>query len=294
MKDLSDARRTFAEELRTRLNIRSGALVSAFATVPRETFLGPPPWRVWDPRTAPVEAGTIPYRTTDDPAALYRDVLVALDPGRGINNGQPSLWAIVYDRMDARPGDRIVHVGCGVGYYTAILAEMTGTTGSVVAMDIEPGLVARARTALSAWPHVEVKARNGADYDEGPGDIIVVNAGITHPLEVWLDALRPDGRLVLPLTTDGERPEAGMGGFFRITRNADGFAAAFLCPTGIFHFTGARDVHANQLLARAWREQSASVGRVASLRRDVHPQDTTCWVHGDGYCLSLAEPGSIH
>src|SRR5215469_7416634 len=144
MKELAEARRAFAEELRTKQKIQTESLVSAFATVPREVFIGPAPWSIWDPETAPPLAdGKIPYAvvTEDDPSVLYRDVLVALDAGRGLNNGQPSLWALVYDRIGIVPGDRIVHIGCGVGYYTAVLAEMTGAGGSVVALDIEPYLL---------------------------------------------------------------------------------------------------------------------------------------------------------
>jgi protein-L-isoaspartate O-methyltransferase len=44
--DLSDIRRYFAEEIRAVANIRSEALIDAFAKVPREHFLGPGPWRI--------------------------------------------------------------------------------------------------------------------------------------------------------------------------------------------------------------------------------------------------------
>jgi protein-L-isoaspartate(D-aspartate) O-methyltransferase len=46
------------------------------------------------------------YWTTDsdDPAHLYHDVLVAIDEKRRLNNGQPSLWASLYDQFDLAPG----------------------------------------------------------------------------------------------------------------------------------------------------------------------------------------------
>ena len=295
MDELQKARREFAEWLHNNKHIRSDALTKAFATVPREAFLGPPPWKIWDPIVSPIiTPGTIPYESHHDPKVLYRDVLVALDAERGINNGQPSLWAIVYDRIDARAGERIVHIGCGVGYYTAILAELVGKNGSVIGLDIDQNLLARASAALGGWANVTIKECNGASYSEGAADIIVVNAGITHPLDVWLDALNPRGRLMVPLTFDGYRAEAGYGGFFLIVRKTEGLAARFICPTGILHFSGARDGEASKRLMNAWRKDESWLSRISSLRRDRHDEDGSCWLHGVGYCFSAREAGTIH
>jgi protein-L-isoaspartate(D-aspartate) O-methyltransferase len=294
MDELQKARRAFAEELRSTKSLRSEALVDAFAAVPRERFLGPPPWKIWDPAVSPIyEPGKDPYVDFDDPKAVYRDVLVALDAERRINNGQPSLWAVIYDRLDAARGERVVHIGCGAGYYTAVLAELVGPGGSVVGLDVDPMMLARAAPALADRLNVEVKERSGALYDEGPADIIVVNAGITHPLDVWLEALKPGGRLAVPLTFDGLAPNAGLGGFFKITRGPEGYAASFLCPTGIIHFAGARDAEANKRLVEAWRDGVTRISEVASLRREPHAEDPTCWLHGAGYCLSTRRPESV-
>lgn len=295
MDELQKARREFAERLRKSAEIQSNALVEAFASVPREAFLGPPPWKIWDPATMPVLPDQkIPYEVQHDPKMLYRDVLVALDAERGINNGQPTLWALVYDRIDARPGERIIHIGCGVGYYTAILAELVGATGSVVGLDIDRALLARATSSFAGRANIQIKECDGALYQEGPTDIIIVNAGMTHPLDVWLDALNTNGRLMIPLTADGYRPEAGFGAFFLITRKVEGFAARCICPTGILHFAGARDVTAGRRLMEAWRKDEAQLKQVSSLRRDRHEKNSSCWLHGDGYCLSLDKPGTVH
>ncbi|HWE07013.1 MAG TPA: hypothetical protein VG274_09910, partial [Rhizomicrobium sp.] len=74
-------------------------------------------------------AGPFTYQTfeDDDPRVLYHDVVVALDEDNEINNGQPSLWARVFDELNTQPGERILHIGCGSGYYSAILAEIAGT-----------------------------------------------------------------------------------------------------------------------------------------------------------------------
>jgi hypothetical protein len=86
---LETARRSYAEELHFTAHLRSPAVVAAFATVPRERFVGAGPWRVRSP------TDMAEYWTTDDadPRAIYHDVLIALDEARGINNGQSFISA---------------------------------------------------------------------------------------------------------------------------------------------------------------------------------------------------------
>src|SRR3569833_4657832 len=111
--DVVTARRRFAEELRHTARVRSSAVVRAFATVPRERFAGPGPWRILDP------ADLSSYRTTADadPRHLYHDVLVAIDEARRLNNGQPSLWAALYDRLGLAAGAHVVFVGDVFGFF---------------------------------------------------------------------------------------------------------------------------------------------------------------------------------
>ena len=67
--------------------------------------------------------------SSDDPARLYEDVLVAIDAERGINNGQPSLHAQSIDALGLKEGETVLQIGAGAGYYTAILAELVGRDG---------------------------------------------------------------------------------------------------------------------------------------------------------------------
>ena len=62
----------------------------------------------------------------DDPAFLYQDTLVALDADRGINIGEPTLHARCLDALALREGETVLHVGAGAGYYTALLAHLSG------------------------------------------------------------------------------------------------------------------------------------------------------------------------
>lgn len=87
----------------------------------------------------------------DDPVYLYTDEVVGIVPERHINNGQPSLHAHLLARAAPREGDHIVHVGAGVGYYTATMAHIVGLSGRVTSSRTLP-LVRRpiARTTLTS------------------------------------------------------------------------------------------------------------------------------------------------
>jgi protein-L-isoaspartate(D-aspartate) O-methyltransferase len=280
--DLETRRQLYAEELRAVSNLHSAALVQAFATVPREQFLGPGPWQI----AAPGPPGT--YRTTEDadPWHLYHNVLVAIDATRRLNNGQPGFLALLLEALELQQGDRVVHIGCGLGYYTAIMAEVVGAAGSVTAVELDPALAARAGTNLRDWPQVSVVAGDGSAYDPGPSDALFVNAGATHPLPVWLDALRPGGRLLVPLTVARHTSGHGGGGVLKITRQPDGLTARFITEVNIFPCIGARDPEINDQLQEAFRRGTRAA--VQSLRRDPHDPTEACWLHGKDFCLSAS------
>jgi protein-L-isoaspartate(D-aspartate) O-methyltransferase len=170
---IEEARHRYAEELRFTARLGSRAVVDAFATVPRERFFRPGPWRL----LSPMALGE--YWTTEDgdPRHLYHDVLIAIDEQRRLNNGQPSLWARMYEDLDLSNGAHVVHVGAGTGYYSAILAEIVGRAGRVTAIEIDAALAARARESLAAWPQATVAAADGFTFcPDQPADAIVVNA----------------------------------------------------------------------------------------------------------------------
>ena len=74
----------------------------------------------------------------DDPRRVHHNVLVALDEAREVNNGQPSLWAFLFEQLGIRPGERVRHLGCGTGYYIAVAAELVGPHGALTT-DSGPG-----------------------------------------------------------------------------------------------------------------------------------------------------------
>lgn len=281
---IATARRWFAEELRHTAHVRSASVVEAFATVPREHFAGPGPWRILSPMHL------AEYWTTEDadPRHLYHDVLIAIDEARGLNNGQPSLWAFLYDQLNLAPGANVVHVGVGTGYYSAVLAEIVGPHGRVTAVEIDPVLAGRARTNLApAWPQATVITADGFTFrPDHPADAIIVNAGVTHLPLAWLDSLASDnGRLLVPLTAEDR-----FGAFILITRQADRthrYAARHVCRVGMIDCVGGRNPDAEAKLLAALR-MSRFVPPVRSLRRPPDEPDETCWLAGEGWWLSTA------
>jgi protein-L-isoaspartate(D-aspartate) O-methyltransferase len=224
---------------------------------------------------------------------LYRDVPIAIEIGRRLNNGQPSFVAALIDALDLHEGDRAVHVGCGTGYYTAMIAEVVGNGGRVTAVEIDGDLAARARHNLSCYPHVRVVCADGGVYDAGDADAIFLNAGATHPRGLWLERLDRGGRLVLPLVrwpTDAAQAGAsGTGVVVKLARHEAGIAARVLMSCCFFPCIGAVDDDADRALGEALTGL-AEADAVRCLRRDVHARQQHCWLHGRDYCLSVREP----
>ena len=287
---LEDYRRFYAEEIRMVAGVKSTSLVEAYARVPREQFLGMAPWQVASPDIAVMTLMGLPgpaYSPTTDPRDLYHNVLIALDPVRKLNNGQPSALARWIDTLELKPGDRVYHLGCGVGYYTAIMAEVVGASGRVYASEVDLGLAARARENLAAYPNVSVHAGDGAAFDPGVCDAIFINAGVTHPHLAWLDRLSHHGRLLLPLTLDA----IGSGVMARITRSGKGFSARIMTMVGIYPCTSVRDPEMSEAISKALANRTLL--KLNSVRIDPHQPDETCLAHRPDVCLSLADPPSI-
>jgi protein-L-isoaspartate(D-aspartate) O-methyltransferase len=295
MDDLAALRHWYAEDLALRTPVlRNMSVVDAFAAVPRERFLGPGPWCILpDARTDQ------PFTTPDDaPHWLYHDVLVAIDPARGLNNGLPSFWAHNFDHLDFAAGERVLQVGAGTGYYSAILAEMAGPQGRVVAIEHDAELAARARANLEPWQQVEVAAGDGRTYDAGEVDAIVVFAGSTHPAPLWLDRLADGGRLIMPLTGENR-----WGFVLRAVRRGDAFEAASIAWVGIYPCAGGRDEEAASRLRQRLRTEFRGWGyardlRICALHRGTPDPEAMprVWYHAPGFWLERtpAEPGTAN
>jgi protein-L-isoaspartate(D-aspartate) O-methyltransferase len=269
---LARARSAYASEVVARYGTTDPPVEAAFAKVPREAFVGPPPWSIGT-------GGEASWYTTSDPVALYQDKLVALKAGKGINNGQPSLHALCISALHLTSRDHVLHIGAGTGYYTAILAELAG---SVDAYEIETDLAARAAVNLAPWPNVTLHAETATGRALPEADAIYVSAGATRPDPHWLDALRDGGRLLFPLTGD-----QSWGGMLLVERRGTQFAARFVSKCGFIDCAGLRDPVTAARLTQVFR--GGGQEQVRSLTREP-PTGATVWFAGDGWYLSTDPP----
>jgi protein-L-isoaspartate(D-aspartate) O-methyltransferase len=210
---------------------------------------------------------------------LYDDINVALLPELGINNGQPSLHAACLCAVQVGQGDVVIHVGAGTGYYTAILAELVGSSGHVHAYEINPLLAGRAAVNLASYPTVTVLDSSALTAALPIADVIYVSAGVTGLPSVWLDALAPHGRLIAPLTSNH-----GPGFMLLIARRGENeYAARSLSPAYFIACVGAREDRESAALTAAL--QAGSPEEIRSFRRGTEP-DRTAWCVGTGWWLS--------
>ena len=292
MTDLTQYRRFFAEEIEAVAKLQTPGLVEALATVPREQFLRPGPWTIL--ADADFMSGVaMRTRTTPDadPRRVYHNIVIAIDPARQLFNGQPSTLTVWIDALGLAPGARVLHVGSGLGYYTAILAQAAGSSGRVTAYEVDETLAVEARQNLAFMPWVNVRHGDASQTCDETFDAILVNAGVTHPLDAWLDALATGGRLILPLTSmmPAMGSNVGKGLVWLLTKqDAGDFAARVMGMAAIYSAIGVRDEGLNQQLGKAMMAGPGQWQAVTRLRRDAHEPSSSCWFHAATCCLSMA------
>lgn len=257
-------------------------LEAAFAEVPREAYLGSGPWPIW------TWSGRYITTPDTDPAWLYADILVGIRPEQRLNNGQPSAHATWIAAAAPSRGEHVVHVGAGVGYFSAIMAHMAGPTGRLTAIEYDDELAIRAKANLAHMPGAAVISGDGSSVRFDPADVIYVNAGASRPMDHWLDRLNDGGRLILPLTTSANFSPAMStltGAVFLITRRGNEYEASFVGPIGVFPCFGAREDSSDAALSDAFRR--GGMDRVRRLRRTDDVAESDCWVKAPGWSLTF-------
>jgi protein-L-isoaspartate(D-aspartate) O-methyltransferase len=159
----------------------------------------------------------------------------------GMTSSQPSTVAAMLRLLDARPGQRVLDVGAGSGWTTALLAHLTGPDGDVTGVEIEPELAAwgarnladhlgRSRDAAAARLLAAEPDVLGAP-DRGPFDRILVSAMATALPQPLVDQLAPAGVLVVPVQGVMRRVERTPDG----VRSSDHGAYRFVPLRGARH-----------------------------------------------------------
>lgn len=219
-----DLRARYARTVTEVAHVDDPRIEEAFAAIPREDFLPPPPWTVL--------SGGITTRT-NTLGDIYANVLIVLDRRKGINNGEPSLHAAWLDAISPQPGEQVIHVGAGMGYYTAILAYLTAPGGQVDAYEYQFDLAEAAIRNLKGRSSIRLHAGSAWGRKLVMADIIYVNAGVKMPDPEWLYALKPGGRLIFPW-----QPKSRDGTTMLVIRRHSGFEAIPLMKISFIPCTG--------------------------------------------------------
>lgn len=150
-------------------------LLDAMRTVPREVF--------------------VPEQHRD---AAYADQALPIGGGQTIS--QPYIIAAIFQALALRGHERVLEIGTGSGYSTAVLGQLAG---EVLSIERDPDLAAGARSALEAAGagNVEMLTADGSRGlpEQAPYDAIAVHALAPEDPGELLDQLAPGGRLVVPL-----------------------------------------------------------------------------------------------
>lgn len=159
--------------------ITDSRLLQAFMRVPRENFV-----------------------RGDDISDAYGDHPLTIHAGQTIS--QPTTVMMMTQALQVKEGQKVLEIGTGSGYQSAILSEMVGNSGQVYSIEYFYDLVqfAKKNLSLAGYPRVKVINGDGGDGhpQQAPYDRIIVTCAVPHILEPLKNQLKIGGILVLPVT----------------------------------------------------------------------------------------------
>lgn len=150
-------------------------VLEAMAQIPREMFV-------------PAELRAMAYE--DRPLSI----------GEGQTISQPFMVALMSQALAVRPGDKVLEIGTGSGYQTAILSSLGGWVYSI---ERYPELAQRARKLLTdlGYKNVTIQQGDGCKglIEQAPFDGVIVTAGAPKVPHAFIDQLASGGRLIIPV-----------------------------------------------------------------------------------------------
>jgi len=150
----------------------------AFAAVPRRRFLPPNQQR---------------FASQD----------AALEIGYGVTNSQPTTVRNMLELLDVEPGHRVLDVGSGSAWTTALLAHLVGPEGEVIGVERIPEILEQGRANLGdryPWASLQQAIEGVLGWPEGaPYDRVLVSAAATRVPQELVDQLGWGGIMVVPV-----------------------------------------------------------------------------------------------
>lgn len=151
-----------------------------------------------------------------DARSAYLNRPLAIGSGQTIS--QPYIVALMSDLLELKPGDKVLEIGTGSGYQAAVLAELAATVYTVEI--IEPlGRLAAQRLVAAGYNNVVTRIGDGYQgwAQHAPFDAIMVTAAASGAPPALIQQLKPGGRLVIPVGSQGSHQELRL-----ISKAADG------------------------------------------------------------------------
>ena len=172
---------TIVEDLIKNKILQTPDIISAFRKISRAVFLPPQ---------------MASLAELDEPLSI----------GQGQTNSQPFTVAFMFEKLQPNLGDRILDVGCGSGWTTALAAEIAGARGRVYGIEIISELLKAAEINLKKYDYV-TSGRAKLFLGDGrlglpgkaPFDKIIVSAATEEIPKLLLEQLKIGGRMILPL-----------------------------------------------------------------------------------------------
>jgi protein-L-isoaspartate(D-aspartate) O-methyltransferase len=145
--------------------------------------------------------GRVPrHRFVPEDERRYAYQNYPLSIGYGQTISQPYIVALMTDLLAVKPGNRILEIGTGCGYQTAVLAEMGA---EVYSIEIVEPLAQQAAEVFRELGYEQIHAKAGDGYhgwpEHAPFAGIIVTAGAPHVPQPLVDQLKSGGRMVIPL-----------------------------------------------------------------------------------------------
>lgn len=158
--------------------LRTTAIIQAFTKIDRKDFV-------------PKDLQGLTYEDTPLPIGEEQTI------------SQPYTVAFMLELLSPHKGDKVLDVGSGSGYTTALLAEIVGTSGRVIGIEIIPKLVTFGKKNLSKYNFPQAKIHQAIDVvgapDESPFDKILVSASTNEIPKALIGQLKKGGHMIIPI-----------------------------------------------------------------------------------------------